>query len=273
MDLTIQSKSISNLTQIWIFFAAHFCLFQFLFNFLPKYSKLYQSIPLHQQPSTVIRILSSFHATIATLLSLCLVYFDHDLYENKLLYSSFAISFTLNFSIGYLAFDMLIMLMHRSEFEWFFVVHHIVSVVAFYCCSTAGVFPYIALCRLISEGSTPFLNNRWFLLTLNKKESKLYIYNGIVLIIVFALVRIVQIIPNWMIFFQLMNTPEWSSIELRYKLVCVGSCIPLDVLNLYWFSKIINIILKVIVGGNRKEKSLSHKKLNDDHNGKELKVE
>ncbi|CAF0711144.1 unnamed protein product [Brachionus calyciflorus] len=257
MDLTIQSKSISNLTQIWIFFAAHFCLFQFLLNYLPRYSKVYQSIPLHQQASTVIRILSSFHATIATILSLCLVYFDKDLNDNKLLYSSFAISFTLNFSIGYLAFDMLIMLMHRAEFEWFFAVHHFVSIVAFYCCSTAGVFPYIALCRLISEGSTPFLNNRWFLLTINQKDSKLYKINGIFLIVVFTLVRIVQMIPNWLIFFESMNTLEWSSIEMKYKIVCVGSCVPLDILNLYWFSKIIKIVYKTVCGSKSKQKPVS----------------
>ncbi|RNA01917.1 transmembrane 56-B-like [Brachionus plicatilis] len=268
MDITIQSKSISNLTQIWIFFAAHFCLFQFLHNFLPKYSKLYQSIPLDKQASTLIRILSSFHAIIATVLSLCLVSFDHDLHNNKLIYTSFAISFTLNFSIGYLAFDILIMLMHRSEFEWFFALHHFVSIVAFYACSTAGVFPYIALCRLISEGSTPFLNNRWFLLTLNKKKSKLYMYNGICLILVFTLVRILQIVPNWRIFFELMNTAEWASIEFRYKLICVGSCVPLDVLNVYWFTKIINIVIKTLMGGKSSEKELKEKS-----SAKELKAE
>ena len=27
------------------------------------------------------------------------------------------------------------MVLHRSEFEWFFAVHHFVSIVAFYACS------------------------------------------------------------------------------------------------------------------------------------------
>lgn len=93
-------------------------------------------------------------------------------------------------------------------------------------------------------------------------------YNGICLILVFTLVRILQIVPNWRIFFELMNTAEWASIEFRYKLICVGSCVPLDVLNVYWFTKIINIVIKTLMGGKSSEKELKEKS-----SAKELKAE
>ena len=246
MNLIAQSKSITNITQIFVFCAVFFCLFQMLIQYLKRYPSLAQSLPANMYPSAVIRILSTFHSTLATLLSIFILYYDNDLSEHKLIYSSFMISFTLNFSIGFLAFDFLMMLIYRHEFEWNFVVHHFVSIVAFYCCSTRGVFPYIALFRLTSEGSTPFLNLRWFLLTLNKKTSKLYLYNGVLLVLSFFIVRICTIFPNWYTFFSLIDTHEFHSIELKFKFVCVLSCVPLDALNLFWFSKIINILAKSI---------------------------
>jgi hypothetical protein len=114
------------------------------------------------------------------------------------------------------------------------------------------VFPYIALFRLTSEGSTPFLNVRWVLVTLNKKNTKLYIYNGFALLFAFFCVRILTIVPNWYAFFSLINTPEFASIELKYKVICVLSCIPLDCLNLFWFSKMLRMArrsLNILING------------------------
>ena len=98
--------------------------------------------------------------------------------------------------------------------------------------------------RLTSEGSTPFINLRWVLLTLKQKDSKLYMLNGVAIFLIFFLVRIITIVPNWLIFFSLINTPQWFSIDFKYKLICVGACIPLDCLNLFWYSKIIKLVYK-----------------------------
>lgn len=270
MNLIVQSKNITNITQIFVFCAVFLCLFQMCFQYLKRYSSRSQSIPVNLHANAVIKLLSTFHATVATLLSILILYFDNELSEHKLIYNSFMISFTLNFSIGFLAYDFLIMLMHRSEFEWSYVVHHCVSITSFYVCSTRGVFPYIALLRLTSEGSTPFVNIRWLLLTLNKKTSKLYLYNGILLVIAFALVRIVTIVPNWYVFFSLIHTPEFHSIELKHKMVCVLSCIPLDILNLVWFNKIIKIAVKSFLpqkqsSSNNGETIVPNRKLENGH--------
>ena len=82
------------------------------------------------------------------------------------------------------------------------------------------------------------------MLTLKLSQSKLYILNGIVCIIVFFLVRVFTIIPNWAIFFSLMNTAEWYSIVLKYKVICVVSCVPLDCLNVFWFGKMIKLAFR-----------------------------
>lgn len=248
---SFQSKAAANLIQIVFFIAINLCSFVLIGSNLRKYVGVLKTVPDNMNRSMVLRIISIFHSTFVTLMCLYILYYDEELNQNRLLYFSTAISFTLNFSIGFLIFDVIIMLADPKEFEWFYLLHHAVSIVAFYACSTAGVFPYIALFRLTSEASTPFLNLRWFLLTLNKKHTRLYLINGIILIAVFFLVRIITIVPLWSIFYSLMQTPTWSQIELKYKLICVVSSTPLDFLNVYWFGKIVNILVKYfkVAGG------------------------
>lgn len=258
----------SNLSQMFVFSATFFFLFQFLIQYMPKRFSWFLNLQPHLQVGTVIRIISTIHAIIATFLSILILSTDHGLSNNKLIYSSFGISFTLNLSIGFLAFDCLIMFLHRNEFELGYGVHHCVSIIAFYRCTTDGVFPYIALSRLMSEASTVFVNNRWILLTLKKKESKLYFWNGLAGFLVFGLVRILTIIPNWMIFFSLIETPEWNSVEFKNKFICVASSAPLDLLNIYWFSKIARMVLKYFYGQENKtsqveQQEMSYKKCED----------
>lgn len=234
----------TNISHMFVFTATFYFIFQFLLQYMPKKYEWFANLPSHIQIGTVIRIISSFHAIIATCLSIFVLCTDEGLHNNKLIYQSFGISFTLNVSIGFLAYDCLIMFLNRSEFELGYGIHHCVSIMAFYICTTVGVFPYLALFRLISEASTVFINNRWILLSLKMKDTKLYFWNGIAVLVVFTFVRIVTIIPNWLIFFSLMETPEWNSVEFKHKVACVVSSAPLDFLNLMWFTKIIRIVIK-----------------------------
>ncbi len=88
-------------------------------------------------------------------------------------------------------------------------------------------------------------------MTLDKKNSKLNLYNSYVLVVAFFLVRILTIAPIWYIFYTLIGSPEWNSIEVKYKFVCVVTSLPLDILNLTWFSKIIQIALKYRKAANK----------------------
>lgn len=116
----------------------------------------------------------------------------------------------------------------------------------YFCLKTAGVFPYIALFRLTSEASTPFINIRSMLLILKKAHTKLYVLNALVAMVIFFFVRVATIGPNWAIFFSLMDSPEWHSILLKYKIICVVSCVPLDCLNIFWFGKMIALVFKYV---------------------------
>ena len=75
----------TNLTQIMVFAATFYSLFQFLMQYMPKKYSWFVGLDSRQQIGTVIRILSSFHAILATFLSLFILYTDTGLNQNKLL--------------------------------------------------------------------------------------------------------------------------------------------------------------------------------------------
>lgn len=64
------------------------------------------------------------------------------------------------------------------------------------------------------------------------------------MLISFALCRILPIIPLWIQFYSMYQSELWSQISLLDKFVCVFSSLPLDILNIYWFSKIAKGCLK-----------------------------
>lgn len=243
-------KGLDNLVQIITFGVFFYASFLATLHYMRNRVKWFQSIPEKLQPNTSLRLVSSIHSTIAVILSIYILYTDNDLSQSKILYNSPAISFTLNLTTGFLLYDCLLLAVYREEFEWYYVVHHFVSIVAFYACSTYGVFPYIALFRLLSEASSIFINFRWIILTLKMKESSIYIYNTLAAVVVFFFIRILTIVPNWWFFFESVNTPDWFKVALIHKIICVGATVPLDLLNIYWFSKIINLIKKYYYNKN-----------------------
>lgn len=249
-----------NILHITASCAFFFTTFRIILALFRKKVKWFKQIDERLQPNTAIRINSNFHSIIAVALATYILWTDMDLSANKFLYSSSLIQFTLNTSSGFLLYDILLIIIYREEFEWSYMLHHTVSIVAFYSCATHGVFPFIALFRLLSEASSIFINIRWIVLTLKMKESSFYVWNSVTAVIVFFLVRIVTIIPNWVAFNDSMDSTAWQNIHIVHKFICVGSTIPLDCLNLYWFWKMIKIVLKVYKSSSNSNSNLIKEK-------------
>lgn len=71
------------------------------------------------------------------------------------------------------------------------------------------------------------------------KNSHLYYLSSWAVVVVFFLCRVAPIIPNWIIFYDIVQSPLWEKTNIEYKIVCILATIPLDCLNLFWFNKII----------------------------------
>lgn len=102
----------------------------------------------------------------------------------------------------------------------------------------------MTLYRLISEGSTLFINLRWILLTFDKKDSKFYSLNAIMVLIMFGVCRIVPIAPMWYVMLHYPHLPDWPHIHFYIQVMLTGICVILDSLNLYWYVKILSLVWK-----------------------------
>lgn len=235
----------------YFFFISLHKFFGSLKNYLPQYNSILQD---DVRINYLIRVVSTIHATLVASCALLILCFDSDVYLNELLYKSYPITFTLSAVMGYFSYDFTMMIMYKESRDSTIMVHHFLAILAFYHCIRNGVFPLIALVRLTSEFSNPFLNIRWFMLTLNKKSNKLFLYNAFLLFLSFIVFRIIPIIPLWKRIILLIGTPVWNDIGLLQKCVLLMTTVPLDIMNVYWCFKIIQKALKYSKEGDKLDK-------------------
>ncbi|CAF0739139.1 unnamed protein product [Brachionus calyciflorus] len=226
---------------------AFFILYQILIITLKSYWSLFQSLPRHKQLDFVVRIISTLHAIAIFSIASYILITDNKIYENKLIYRSNASVWLTNIAIGYFIYDTCLMFIYKKElFNWQYLLHHLIGIISSLVIKYYGYFGYIAIIRSLSEASTLFINLRWFLLTLKLEDTKLYIWNGIVVVISFGLVRILALYPLWMNFYECFSHKQWHLIHSYFKILCVGVTVPLDMLNIYWYSRIISINKNVL---------------------------
>ena len=98
--------------------------------------------------------------------------------------------------------------------------------------------PYFANFRLVVELSTPLVNMRWFLYACGYNKNSLhFFFNGIIMTIMFFLVRIVSIPIFWYKVYSVLDSPLWIKMK-NFRYIMIGTCFCLDVVNVYWFKKI-----------------------------------
>ncbi|XP_073713769.1 TLC domain-containing protein 4-B isoform X2 [Misgurnus anguillicaudatus] len=138
----------------------------------------------------------------------------------------------------------------------FFVCHHLAALYAYGYVLTQGMLPYFANFRLISELSTPFVNQRWFFVALSYPSTHpLVVINGVAMAVVFFLVRIAVMPPYWAKVFATFGTPEFYRLGLGAQVAWIVSCVCLDILNTIWMYKIARGCYKVLKGKLRGSKS------------------
>ena len=91
------------------------------------------------------------------------------------------------------------------------------------------------------------------MLSLKKKTSKLNLYNSYLIFLAFLICRILPILPIWGQLISLVGSSQWNEINTFHKCICIFTSIPLDILNVFWFYKIIKIFLKHRKDGNKSE--------------------
>lgn len=154
-----------------------------------------------------------------------------------------------------MATDLFLLLVFHKEFGFshFLIFHHIL-IIATYSLGLltqpmAGV--YFMCAFQVQEITSIFLANRWFLLECEMKESDFYWWNGLFLIISYALIRV--LFGSFVLFRLVMNLPEETLQRLDYTVIVFCS-VAFQLLQFYFFYKILEVVFKFL--GTKKPKKV-----------------
>ncbi|KAL0489646.1 5 TM domain-containing transmembrane protein [Acrasis kona] len=193
------------------------------------------------------RIVSNVHAIFVSVMAIYTLFFEEKTFS--LTSSTRVTNATMMISAGYFLYDIIIVLMYfRNDLGM--IAHHLLGFGGWILVCSYDLGVYIGMIFLLTEISTPFVNGRHFLSTMNMRTSMLYKVNGILMWAVFGAVRmpIVFILPiiNYYWLDQYLNAPK-IMFTFCNTLYLVISC-----LNVFWFYKITTGILKVLSGEEEK---------------------
>lgn len=112
------------------------------------------------------------------------------------------------------------------------------------------------------EVSTPFVHFRWFLYKIGKSKTKLYLYNGIAMMAVFGLCRIVwgacislllkfsllcRVIADLGMKFFVSSMEPQDVVSPTTLWILRAICVALNGLNWYWFRAMVKGAFRLIV--------------------------
>jgi len=187
---------------------------------------------------------STIHALISSTLALYSVFYEGMWSNFQLKYSTEISDIATAFMLGYVLYDLVIVLKYWPK-DYGMIAHH------FVCISQHGIvlaYDLVALelGYIITELSTPFVNNRFFLDKCNSR-GLLYKVNGILIWLAFLLVRL-PMIP-FVPVIHYLNAEQFSRfIPLPILVFQYSLYVVISVLNTYWFYRISLGMIKAIKG-------------------------
>ncbi|XP_012516643.1 PREDICTED: transmembrane protein 56 [Propithecus coquereli] len=232
---------------------ASFVTFQLLFHYVSywfsaKVSPGFNSLSFEKKIEWNSRVVSTCHSLLVGIFGLYIFLFDEATIADPLWGDPSLVNVNIAIASGYLISDLLILIWHWKVIgDKFFIIHHCAALYAYYFVLKDGVLAYIGNFRLLAELSSPFVNQRWFFEALKyPKFSKANVINGILMTVVFFIVRIVSIPPLYCFIYSVYGTEPYRRLGLLIQCSWISSCVVLDVMNVMWMIKISKGCIKVI---------------------------
>lgn len=216
------------------------CVFS-LFSFYRRLSFTDRIAWLSYAVSTSHSMLASAGAVYSVLISDC---YKESLCGTRCQLAELSVAF----SVGYFYYDFIqMMLFARSLYSHVFLVHHFLGA---FMGSLTFVIPscqYVSPFFLLVELSTPFVNMRWFLDKCGLRSHLLYIINGVLMILVFFVARIV--LTSYFLFEALVLHPDqYHTLPTPWLVSLMSSVVLLAAINIMWFGKMIRGLLRTLKG-------------------------
>nr|CAB3266983.1 transmembrane protein 56-B [Phallusia mammillata] len=208
-------------------------------------SSLYASLPYSLQGTLKISLTACAYSAFASILCIYTMGTDENINKDHLRGYSRLAEVNLIAALGYLFADLY--LMNREDPKWNDVlirVHHIVVIWVITVALAYESCCYFVIYCLMAEISTPFLTSRIIMKHLNLGSELSRFVNGIMLITIFPLCRIVPI-PYY--FWQV--SAEFGRADFRLSYFVIFSWIfgpvILDLINIWWYSLMIKATITV----------------------------
>eukprot|EP00164_Ancoracysta_twista_P004643 GFYU01006271.1.p1 GENE.GFYU01006271.1~~GFYU01006271.1.p1 ORF type:complete len:293 (+),score=48.11 GFYU01006271.1:115-879(+) len=212
----------------------------------PMFFSTYNKLDRSGRVGWDIRFVSTIHVLAIIPMSYnCTL--QQELIDDKLRGTSDLYWTTASISCGYFLWDILICLSTWKE-NGGGLFAHAVSCTVVYGITLIPTFPYYGAVFLFFEASTPFLNLRWWLLTSGMKNTKLYIYNGLILIAVFFWARLWRGVPEsirFLTFVAEVQSKDMAHPAIVWTLGFIN--ILLNSLNVFWLTVLVRGAVKTLM--------------------------
>ncbi|KAL0235520.1 hypothetical protein GEMRC1_002102 [Eukaryota sp. GEM-RC1] len=156
------------------------------------------------------------------------------------------------FSTGYFIFDLLVMLFYGPPLlSFIFALHHLVCIFGwtYLFLTRNGIF--FPIFQSLCEFSNIFVSLHWFYCKAEGwKNSKAYIVNGVMLWISFVIFRMSMLPCTFYIIYRDFPFDYLLPFNLGFL---IFATVVLNVMNLLWFSKISQGLIKYAFGKKKKE--------------------
>jgi len=160
---------------------------------------------------------------------------------------------------AYWCYDfLLIMRWFNSLAEPGIITHHLVGIIPFALGRLHSELLYYGSMIILTELSTPFVNNRWFIFVTTKYTnadmSKEDIVNGILIWFAFVIARIYW--QPYMLYNMYLDSEEIMKGHWYVHTIVTFGCVVACILSYFWFYKITKGVVKKLnqIYGKKKER-------------------
>ncbi|KAG0316839.1 hypothetical protein BGZ99_006642 [Dissophora globulifera] len=210
--------------------------------FSPRFfPKTYPKLSTTRKMNWDVHVVSTVHSILVVLLAAPALQ-NETLLKDKVFGYEYSCAQVFAVACGYFLWDTFFSILHIKEFGVGFVFHGICSFTV-YIFSFRPFLQYYGNVFLMYEMSTPFLNAHWFMDKMGMTGSLLQLINGIILLTVFFFARIV--FGFYMSYDTYLNVlPVSAQVPLHLMVIYSVANVVLNTLNIYWFFKMIESLVK-----------------------------
>ena len=205
-----------------------------------KWISVYSSIKPKSRHRWNTMLSSTTHALVNTFLPLMVILGTDT--DDYMFYNTRTGFLSMQIALGYFLGDAVVVVMSKElRSDVGSLLHHIGSIVGMFLeLYYEGVMMFFLCFRLLAEMSTPFVNMRWIIHELGvKKTSKWYFVASVGMSVSFFICRILVAPFFWYKILTVLNDESAKVIPVYLRVWLVLNSALFDVLNLYWFTKIV----------------------------------